>query len=105
MKKTLFLLCLLSTTAALAQYYGGGAGYISSQPQIYAVPSHPAHAAYAPMSEEFSVLAATSYSLAQGERRASDFPQAESVPLGTYAREFRKQHALLKKSRVVWVNQ
>jgi len=102
MKKTLFLLCLLSTTAAFAQY---GAGYITSQPQIYQAPSHPAHAAYAPMSQELSVLAATSYSLAQGERPASDFPQAEGVPLGTYAREFRKQHAHLKKSRVVWVNQ
>jgi hypothetical protein len=105
MKKTLFVLCLLSSTAAFAQYYGAGGGYISSQPQIYEAPSHPAHASYAPMSQEQSVLASSSYSMAQGERRASDFPQAEGVPLGTYAREFRKQHALLKKSRVVWVNQ
>jgi hypothetical protein len=104
MKKTLFVLCLLSTTAAFAQYYSG-ASYISSQPQIFQPPSHPAHAAYAPMSQEQSVLAATNYSTAQGERRASDFPQAEGVSLGAAAREFRKQHAQLKKSRVVWVNQ
>ena len=104
MKTTLLVLCLLCTTAALAQY-AGSASYISSQPQIYQWPSHPAHAAYAPMSQEQNVLAATSYSSAQGERPASDFPQAESVSLAVAARELRKQHAELKKSRVVWVNQ
>jgi hypothetical protein len=108
MKKALFLLCLLSTTAAFAQY-SSGASTISSQPQIYVSPSHPAHAAYAPMSRERNVLAATSYSSAQGERRASDFPQpataAEAVSLGAAAREVRQQHARLKKSRFVWVNQ
>jgi hypothetical protein len=57
------------------------------------------------MSQEQSVLAATSYTSAQGERPASDFPQAEGVSLGAFAREVRKQHAQLKKSRVVWVNQ
>jgi hypothetical protein len=105
MKKTLFVLCLLSTTAAFGQYYSGGASVISSEPQIYQSPSHPAHAAYAPMSQEQNVLAATSYTLAQGDRPASDFPQAEAVSLGAFAREFRKQHAQLKKTRVVWVNQ
>jgi hypothetical protein len=104
MKKTLFVLCLLSTTAAFAQYYSG-ASTISSQPQIYESPSHPAHASYAPMSQEQNVLAATSYSSARGERRASDFPQPESVSLGATAREIRQQHAQLKKSRFVWVNQ
>jgi hypothetical protein len=104
MKKTLLVLCLLSTTAAFAQYVGG-ASYISNQPQIYESPSHPAHASYAPMSQEQNVLAATSYSSAQGERRASDFPQPEGVSLGAAARELRKQHVQLKKSRVVWVNQ
>src|ERR1700687_3223265 len=103
MKKTLLVLCLLSTTAAFAQYVG--ASYISNQPQIYESPSHPAHTSYAPMSQEQNVLAATSYSSAQGERPASDFPQAESVSLAVAARELRKQHAQLKKSRVVWVNQ
>ncbi len=105
MKKTLFVLCLLSTTAAFAQYYSSGASSISNQPQIYQSPSHPAHAAYSPMSQEQNVLAATSYASAQGERPASDFPQAEAVSLGTFARELREQHAQLKKARVVWVNQ
>lgn len=102
MKKILFVLCLLSTTAAFAQYYGGA---INSQPQVYTAPSHPAHAAYAPMSQEQSVLAATNYSLGQGERRASDFPQPEGVSLGLVAREIRKQHSESKKAPIVWVNQ
>ncbi|MBZ5665200.1 MAG: hypothetical protein LAO30_11405 [Acidobacteriia bacterium] len=104
MKKTLFVLCLLSTTAAFGQYYSG-AGHLDSQPVIYEPPSHPAHATYAPMSQERSVLTSTSYSSAQGERRASDFPQVDGISLGMYAREMRKQHSQAKKARVVWVNQ
>ena len=103
MKTTLFVLCLLAATAAFAQNYGG-ASYISSEPVIYQSPSHPAHAAYAPMSQEQSVLAATSYSSAQGERRASDFPHPDDVSLGTIARQNRKQHDQMKKAPIVWVN-
>jgi hypothetical protein len=100
------VLCLLSTSAAFAQYIGGGAAsYISSEPQIYQVPSHPAHAGYAPMLQEQSVLASASYSSAQGDRPASDFPQPQAVSLGAFARQVRKEHALLKKSPVVYVNQ
>jgi len=106
MKKILFVLCLLSATAAFAQYNNGLAvGHISSEPVIYQAPSHPAQASYSPMSQERSILAGTSYTSAQGERPASDFPQAEAVSLGAFAREFRKQHAQLKKARVVWINQ
>ncbi len=102
MKKTLLLFCLLSATAAFAQI---GAA-ISSQPQIYESPSHPAHASYAPMSREQSVLGGTSYLSAQGERPLSEFPQPTvAVSLGTIARELKQQHAQLKKSRVVWINQ
>jgi hypothetical protein len=100
MKKTLFILCLLSTTAAFAQY-SGGMSAMNSQPQVYQVPTHPAHANYTSMAGEQTVL-----SSAQGERPVSDFPQPEAVSLGAYAREIRKQHAAqLKKARVVWINQ
>ena len=102
MKKTVFLLCLLSTTATFAQY---GVSTISNQPQSYQFSSHPEHAAYAPMSSGENVGGGANYSSAQGERPASDFPQPASVSLGTVARELRKQHAQLKKSRAVWVNQ
>jgi len=104
MKKILFVLCLLSTTALFAQNYTIGASR-NADPVIYESPSHPAHADYAPMSQEHSILGSGSYASAQGERPASDFPQAEAVSLGTAARELRKQHAQVKKSRVVWVNQ
>ena len=105
MKKILFVLCLLSATAAFAQYNNGFVGHISSDPVIYQAPSHPAHASYSPMSQERSVLAGMSYTSAQGERPASDFPQVEAVSLGAFAREFRKQHAQVKKARFVWINQ
>src|SRR5277367_4202226 len=102
MKKILFVFCLFVTTAAFAQYGPStlGSSGISAQ-----VASHPAHASYAAMSAEQSVLPNVGYASAQGERPASDFPQQEAVPLGTAARELKKEHAPLKKSRYVWVNQ
>ena len=99
MKTTLIVLCLLMTTAAFGQYYGSD---VNSQPQIYEPPIHPAHASYAPMAQEQSIYAGTSYTSVQGERPASDFPQQAAVPLGDTARELKKQHAKLKKARIVW---
>ncbi len=102
MKKILFALCLLFATSAFAQNY---ANTLNGQAQMFEVPSHPQHAGYSPMAQEQNVLGSAGYSVAQGERPASDFPQAEAVSLGAAARELRKQHAQVKKSRVVWVNQ
>jgi len=102
MKKTLLLLCLFATTAVYAQYFPAS---VNSQVNIPRFDSHDAHANYAPMAAEQNILGTTSFVSAQGERPASDFPHAEAVSLGAYAREFRKQHAQLKKSRVVWINQ
>jgi len=104
MKKVLFVLCLLSATAAFAQYSVGG-GSRSNQPSTYDFSSHPIQAAYAAMSQERSILGANNFSTAHGERPVSDFPQAEAPSLGAIARELKKQHAELKKSRIVWVNQ
>lgn len=102
MKNILLVLCVLCTSAAFGQY---GVGSRSSEPLVYQSPSHPAHAGYAPMLQEQSVLASSSYTSAQGERRPSDFPQADGVSLGAYARELKQQRAQSKKSRVVWINQ
>ncbi len=102
MKKTIFVLCLFLTTAAFAQNIGYS---LNSQVQIPQFQSHEAHAGYAAMAPERNNLATSSFTSAQGERPASDFPQAEPVSLGAAAREIRKQHALVKKSRVVWINQ
>ncbi len=104
MKKILFVLCLTLTTAAVAQNSLGG-NSLNSQVQSYSFSSHPQHAAYAPMSQEQNIISSTGYSSASGERPASDFPQPESVSLGAAARELREQHAAVKKSRVVWINQ
>ncbi len=102
MKSILFVLCQLSTSAAFAQYAGSRT---STEPSTFVSPNHPAQASYAPMSQERTVLGSGSYTSAQGERPVSDFPQPEPVPLGTTARELKKEHAQLKKSHVVWVNQ
>lgn len=104
MKKILFVLCLTLTTAAVAQNNIGG-NSLNNQVQSYSFSSHPQHAAYAPMSQEQNIIPSTSYSSAQGERPASDFPQPEGVSLGAAARELREQHTAAKKSRVVWINQ
>ena len=104
MKKILFVFCLLSATGAFAQYFAGGSS-LNSQPQIPQMADHPAHASYAALSHEQSVLANGSYASAQGERPLSDFPHAEAVSLGIAARELKKEHAQLKRSRIVWVNQ
>ncbi len=106
MKKILFTLCLFFASAAFAQNYSGRV--LDSQVQSYSFPSHPEHANYAAVSTGWSIIGGAGYGAAQGERPASDFSQADSVPLGTIAREYRKQHAAAaqeKKSRVVWVNQ
>jgi hypothetical protein len=102
MKKILFVLCLLSTAAAFAQ---NGLNSVNNQVQSYSFQTHPAHAGYTPMSQEQSVLAGTTYTSAQGDRPASDFAQPEAAPLGTIARELKKQHSAVRKSHVVWVNQ
>jgi hypothetical protein len=107
MKKTILAICmisLLSATAAFAQSYGT-ANYISSEAHSYQFSSHPAQASYTALSSGQSVVGGSSYTSARGERPLSEFPQAEAVSLGTIARELKKQHAELKKSRTVWVNQ
>lgn len=103
MKTALLVLCLLFTTAAFGQY-GGAASYISNEPQIYQSPSHPAHASVQPLAQEQSVLAGTNYSSARGERPTWDLPQAHVVPLGDTARLFRKEHARLRKARIILEN-
>ncbi|MFZ0480156.1 MAG: hypothetical protein WAL71_13510 [Terriglobales bacterium] len=101
MKTTLLIFfCLFVATAAFGQY----GGVINSQPQFYPPPDHPAHASYAPMATEQSVVGGTAYATAQGDRPASDFPQKPQASLGDVARELRKQHEHVKKARIVWTN-
>jgi hypothetical protein len=107
MKKALVVLSFfvfVLTTSAFAQY-GGAAGYLSAEPQIFHAPEHPAHASFAPIQSGTSIYPGTSYTSAQGDRPPSDFPQAATASLGDIARELKKQHALVKKSDTVWINQ
>ena len=105
MKMTLVVLSFFVLSAAAFAQYGGAVGYRSADPQILRVPEHDAHAGFAQVQSGTTLYPGTSYTLAQGERPPSDFPQAASAPLGDIAREFKKQHALTKKSTTVWVNQ
>ncbi len=100
MKNIVFVLCLLCATAAFAQF-----ATINPQPQVYQFPSHDQHASYTPLAQGQSISGPSSFAVAQGERPVSDFPQVAAASLGTVAREIRKQHAEVKKSRVVWINQ
>jgi len=100
MKITLLVICcVLLTTAAFGQYLGG---YRNADPQLYNPPDHPQHANYTGIAVEHSVVGGGSYTIAQGERPVSDFPQAPEVSLGDAARELRKQHENVKKARIVW---
>lgn len=101
MKRLLLVLCLFSTSAAFGQYW---ASHLDSQPQVYRAPDHPAHASYATIRDEQGIVGGGGAIFAQGERPAWDFPQAAPVPLGDRARELKKQHAMVKKARVVWEN-
>ncbi len=103
MKKILFVVCLFSSVAAFAQY-NPGANNFNGEALVSQFNGHPAHAGYVPMSQEQSVLPGNTYLSAQGERRPSDFAQPDQLSLGAVARELRKQHAEVKKSRVVWIN-
>jgi hypothetical protein len=101
MKTALLVLCLLATNVAFGQY---AARAISSEPQPYQSPSHPEHAATHALAAEHYVLGGANYASAQGERRPSDLPQAATQSLGETARILRKEHAKLKKARVVFEN-
>jgi hypothetical protein len=100
MKITLLVFCLLLTTAAFGQYVNS----INSQANPYHAPDHPAHASYAEIPTGQSVVGGSGYTLAQGDRPASDFPQKPQISLGDAARELRKLHEQVKKASFVWTN-
>jgi len=101
MKTAFLVLCLLLTTAAFGQYVGSSA---SSEPQPYRAPSHPQHASVQALATEKSVLGGTTYTSAQGEKPTWELPQAPAQSLGETARILRKEHAKLKKARVMYEN-
>ena len=101
MKTAFLVLCLLLTPAAFGQYV---ATSVSSQPQPYRAPTHPQHASVHALATEQYVLGGTTYTSAQGERPTWELPQAPTQSLGETARILRKEHAKLKKARVMYEN-
>jgi hypothetical protein len=101
MKSAFLVLCLFLTTTAFGQYVGVS---VSSEPQPYRPPSHPQHATAQPLAAEQYVLGGTTYTSAQGEKPTWELPQAPTQSLGEIARTLRKEHAKLKKARVVFEN-
>jgi hypothetical protein len=102
LKTPLFALFFLFGTAALGQV----AGYLSNEPQILQIPSHPQHAARQPMGQEqYLTETVNGYTYAKGERPLWDLLSAASVvPLGDVARTLRKEHASARKASFFWTN-
>jgi hypothetical protein len=106
--KTTFLLLglyLLSTAAADGQSVYGGGATLSSQPQIFEIPSHTLRAAQKPMGHSENLLGDSGFVYAQGERPLWEFSfPTRVVPLGDTARMLKKEHATEKKADIVWQN-
>ncbi|HEY1462993.1 MAG TPA: hypothetical protein VGF44_06215 [Terriglobales bacterium] len=105
MKTAFFAICFLFATSAFAQN-SLGAGHLSNQPTVYEFDSHPEKAAYRAMGTEESLLNTNSpFTAAQGERPLWEVaPKIEVVPLGDIARAYKKDHAAVPKSTMVWEN-
>ncbi len=102
MKKILFVVLLLSSSAAFGQYY---ANHLDNTPQVLQIPEHTAHASWGQMGRGTIHYWWRNYQLLPGATgQTSDFPQMAELPLGDAARELRKQHAKVKKARVIWEN-
>jgi hypothetical protein len=104
MKTSLFVLCLFCATAALGQALGGST--LSSQPQVFQVPSHPEHASRQPMAQQRDLLEESGSAYARGERALWEVAPVPHtmLPLGDAARTLRKEHTTAKKADVVWEN-
>jgi hypothetical protein len=104
MRTTLFVLCMLCATAMLGQSVST-ASALSSQTQQIQIPSHPEHASAQALGQVQDLRERSSFAYGQGERPLWEFaPRSEPVPLGTVARDLRKEHATAKKAQTVWEN-
>ncbi|HEV7218825.1 MAG: hypothetical protein ACHP8A_06185 [Terriglobales bacterium] len=96
----LFAIFLACATAAFGQNYG------PALTSSISLPDHPEHAQRAPMAREQNLWGSESpYTFAKGELPLSEFARASAaVPLGDVARNYRKEHASVKKAVIVWAN-
>lgn len=103
MKTALFALCLLCAPMALGQA-SVGMGAMNAEPVVTEFYSHDKHASQTPMAQQQSLLLTSDYAFEHGERPLWEVapPQRQPVSLGEVAREYRKEHALVKKATIVW---
>jgi hypothetical protein len=102
--KIIFVVLLLSTTAALGQATAGVTAF-SNEPVAIMMQTHERHASQQSMSREQNLLGSSSFSYGKGERPLWEVaPNSNPVPLGDVARALRKQHETAKKAEIVWQN-
>lgn len=95
----LFAIFLACATAA----FGQTQAVLSNQ---LVIGDHPEHAQHVSMAQEQNLWGNESpYTFAKGELPLSEFARASAaVPLGDVARNYRKEHASVKKAVIVWAN-
>ncbi|HEY6766325.1 MAG TPA: hypothetical protein VI386_16330 [Candidatus Sulfotelmatobacter sp.] len=101
MKTAVFIFCLFCASVSFGQI----AASISSQAQPMQMVEHAEHAAQHDMATAQDIFEHSDYAYARGERPLSEFgPFSTPTPLGDIAREWRKQHAIVKKADIIWEN-
>ena len=95
---------LLSSPSAFGQANGIAASVLNAQPQQMQMASHDARAAQRSMASERSLLESSTYTYEHGERPLWEFAPSNTESLGDAARRLRDQHAVAKKSAVVYIN-
>lgn len=104
MKTVFCLFCVFFASAAFGQNVAG-ASVLSNEPFRITVPEHPQHASQKTMLAEQSLLHASTFTAAHGERPLWEVaPVKEEVPLGDVARAYRKEHNIEKRSATVVEN-
>jgi|ERR1700674_1819434 hypothetical protein len=105
MKTTLFALCFVCFTGAAFGQAAVANSSIDSEPQVYAFRIHQGHASQQAMGQEQNLLGASGYSQAHGVIPLGEVATPSRVmPLGDAARLLKKEHAMAKKTDILWNN-
>ncbi len=103
MKTVLLAGCLLFATAAFGQAVGGSS--ISAEPTVIEFRSHDRQATQHDMGRPENVMEESPTIVEHGTRPLWEVaPPHHEIPLGDIARALREEHAVAKKSKVVWTN-
>ncbi|HEX3354758.1 MAG TPA: hypothetical protein VHS34_18205 [Terriglobales bacterium] len=104
MKTALLVSLFFCATVAFGQS-SAGAGALNAEPVIIEFNSHAAHASVRAMGHEESLLQSSVNVQAHGTRPLWEVAvPSQAMPLGDYARNWRKEHASAKKAEIVWSN-